>query len=159
LSICPRLSRANGNLVAATSLQLRLLTLGLINRRVSIDPKRRMITLSRRLFWFFSRRQRIPFDAIAAISYGYQDWAANSWSWTHKSADLYKVGLRLHSGQEVQVFYFYGEGEFSNQGPLPDWLYWANYQFDVTGTQGQESRLYVELLSKMIGVPVEPSRA
>ncbi len=64
--------------------------------------------------------------------------------------------LKLHGGGDVHLFSFYGEGEFENVGPLPDWLYWQEYLFDLSGTQTQESRAYVELLSRMTGASVEP---
>ena len=89
-------------------------------------------------------------------TYDYSDLAASSLSTAHNSSDLYNVGLRLHGRKEVHLFYFYGDGEFSNDGPLPDWFYWSDYVFDVAGTQQRESRWFVELLSKMIGVSVEP---
>ncbi len=93
------------------------------------------------------------------MTYGYQDWNANSLDWGHKPEDLYEVGLRLHDRNEIRLFYFYGEGEFTNQGPLPDWIYWADYQFDAAGTQGSESRLFAKTLSKILGTPIEPPSA
>jgi hypothetical protein len=39
---------------------------------------------------------------------------------------------------------------------LPDWLYREDYVFDFRGVQEKESRLFVELLSRRIAVPVEP---
>jgi len=156
LATGPRLSKIGGKLVATTPLYIQVFTLGLMKRTVIVDTIRKCIILTRRLGWFFRRRLRIPFHSIQAVTYGYQDWAETSWSWTHRSADFYKVGLRLFSRREVHLFFFCGEGEFRNQGPLPDWFYWVDYQFDVAGTQGQESRCYAELLSKIIGVPIEP---
>ena len=76
----------------------------------------------------------------------------------HDSVDLFSVGLRLLSGEELHLFYFYGDGTFSNDGPWPDWLYWEDYVYDMSGTQERESRAYVDLLAKMIGVPVIPGR-
>jgi hypothetical protein len=68
------------------------------------------------------------------------------------------VGLRLQDDKFIHLFFFFGDGTFTNDGPLPDWLYWDDYLFDFTGTQEKESRGFVELLRKMIGVHVEPSR-
>lgn len=156
---CPRIFKSKGKLVAKSSFYQRVITLGLLNRKVIVDPSRRTITISRSLFWFFRPRRRISFDLIRAVTYGYQDWNADSWDWGHKAEDLFKVGLRLHDRSEIHLFYFYGEGEFTNQGPLPDWIYWTRYQLDVAGTQGSESRLFAESLSKLIGVPIEPPSA
>jgi hypothetical protein len=154
-SICPRVSKSRGKLVATTAWRLRILTLGWLFRKVVVDPKRRELTLSRRYFWFFRRRRRIRFEWVEAVMYGYQDWAVGaSLSWAHDSVDLFSVGLRLHGGDELRLFYFYGDGAFSNHGPLPDWLYWDDYLFDLSGTQEKESRAFVELLCTMIGVSV-----
>jgi hypothetical protein len=159
LSVCPRISKSKGKLVATTALLLRILTLGCLYRKVVVDPKRRRLTLSRRYFWLFFRRRRIRFEWIEAVTYGYQDWAlGSSATWAHDSTDVFSVGLRLHGGNELRLFSFFGDGTFSNNGPLPDWLYWGNYLFDTSGTQEKESRLFVELLSRMIGVSVVSAR-
>jgi hypothetical protein len=159
LSVCPRLSKSKGKLVATTAWRLRILTLGWLYRKVVVDPKRRELTLYRRYFWLFPRRRRVRFERIEAVTYGYQDWAlCASLSWAHDSLDLFSVGLRLHGGDELRLFYFYGDGTFCNDGPLPDWLYWDEYLFDMSGTQEKESRAFVDLLGKMFGVGVVPTR-
>jgi len=159
LSICPRLSKRGSRLVATTAWRLRLLTLGWLYGKILVDPKKHEVTVQRRYFWVFPRRRRVRFEAIEAITYGYQDWAAGaSLAWAHDSVDLFSTGLRLHGGEELHLFYFYGDGTFRNDGPWPDWLYWEDYLFDLSGTQERESRAFVELLSKMIGVPVVPPR-
>jgi len=158
LSTCPRVRKCNGRLIAVTAWRLRIMTLGCMYRKVIVDPKKEEVVIARRYFWAFARRRRIKFAGIAAITYGYQDLAANSWSWAHDSVDLFSVGLRLHSGDERHLFHFYGDGTFENDGPWPDWLYWDDYLFDTSGTQQRESKAFVDLLSKMIRVPVIPGR-
>ncbi len=158
LSICPRVRKVKGALVARTNLTLRILSLGLMNRKVRVDRNKEEVTISRRLFWFYPRRRRIPFAHIEAVTYSYQDWAADSWTWAHDSVDLFSVGLRLHGGGETHLFYFYGDGTFQNDGPLPDWWYWEEFLTDFSGTQERESKLFVDVLSKMIGVTVAPGR-
>jgi hypothetical protein len=159
LSICPRVSKRGSRLVATTAWRLRLLTLGCLQRKVLVDPKKQEVMIQRRYFWAFQRRRRIRFRTVEAITYGYQDWALGaSLSWAHDSVDLFSTGLRLHGGEELHLFYFYGDGTFCNDGPLPDWLYWEDYLLDLSGTQERESRAFVELLSKMIGVTVVPAR-
>ena len=159
-SFCPRLRKTQGKLVAATAWRLRILTLGWLYRKVVVDPQAQELTIYRRYFWAFPRCRRVPFGAVEAVTYGYQDWAPGaSLSWAHDSVDLYSVGLRLHGGEELHLFYFYGDGTFSNEGPLPDWLYWDDYLLDISGTQERESRAFVELLRKMIGVSVVPARS
>jgi hypothetical protein len=157
--MCPRVRKADGCLVASSGWQFLVLTFGLFYRKVIVDPKRQEVTIYRRYLWVLPRRRRVRFRAIEAVTYGYQDWAADaSWSWSHHSVDLFSVGLRLHGNDEVHLFYFYGDGTFTNDGPFPDWLYWDNYLFDVCGTQEKESKAFVELLSKMLDVSVVPGR-
>ena len=157
LSVCPRVRRDGGRLVAVTSWKMWLLSLCSLSREVVVDPGQQCVIIRRRV-WLFARRRRIAFGRIKAVTYGYQDWAAGSlWSWAHDSADLFSTGLRLHDGREVHLFYFLGDGTFHNDGPLPDWLYWPDFLPDFSGTQEKESRAFVELLSKLIGVAVEPA--
>jgi hypothetical protein len=54
----------------------------------------------------------------------------------------------------VHLFHFYGEGTFVNNSPFPDWCYWEEYLLDMSGTQESESRTFVDLLQKMLNVPV-----
>lgn len=70
--------------------------------------------------------------------------------------DLVSVGLRLNTREEVHLFSFVGEGSFVNEGIFPDWLHWNEYLFDMKGTQERESRAFVELLCRMLGVSVQP---
>jgi hypothetical protein len=158
LALCPRLTRRKGRLIATTPWRLRVLTLGALYRQVIVDVKDRVVIVRRRYLWFFKRARRVRFEHIKAIGYGYSGVAASDWSltWTRKPADNFTVQLKLHGGGDVHLFSFYGDGEFENVGPLPDWFYWEDYLFDLSGTQTQESRAYVELLSRMTGAPVEP---
>jgi hypothetical protein len=157
-SICPRVIKRDRRLVASTGWQLRVLTLGWLYRQVLVDPEEQEVRIFRRYFWAFPRRRRIRFGAVEAVTYGYEDCASGaSWTWAHDSIDLFSVGLRLYDGEELQLFYFYGDGTFSNDGPFPDWLYWDEFLIDRSGTQERESRAFVELLSKMMGVSIVPA--
>jgi hypothetical protein len=157
LAMCPRLTRRRGRLIATTAWRQRVMTLGAIYRQVIVDPKQQVVIVRRRYFWFFKRARRIPFDHIKAIGYGYSDASGGSWlPGGHKPCDNFTVQLKLHGGGDVHLFSFYGDGAFQNNGPFPDWYYWSDYALDLSGTQTEESRAYVELLSKMTGAPVEP---
>ena len=157
LSFGPRIRKRRGKLVAGSSWQFQVLTLGLYHREIIVDPKEEVVRFRRRYLWFWRRNTRLPFRSIQAITYSYQDlnWDA-WWSWAHDSVDLYSVGLRLYSRENRHLFHFYGDGTFTNDGPLPDWWYWDDFLFDFAGTQEKESKMFVNALSKMIGVPVEP---
>ena len=157
-SVCPRVARRGRTVVASTALRLRLVTLGALYREVIIDPKAEVIRLRRRSFWFFKRAVRIPFGSVRAVTYGYAGTGGpHGWWWgAQDTKDAFRVGLRLSNFQEVHLFWFYGDGPFTNYGPFPDWPYWQEYLFDLRGTQETESRLYAEMLSRLIGAPVEP---
>src|SRR5262245_22082129 len=139
LSVCPRVRKAKGKLIASTAWRLRILTLGLTLRTVVIDRIEEVVRIRRRYFWLLTRKRKIPFEAVRVVSYDYQDLSIGSlWSWAHDSLDLFSVGLRLHGGRDVHLFNFFGEGTFQNDGPLPDWWYWDDFAFDMSGTQETE---------------------
>ncbi|GIW92275.1 MAG: hypothetical protein KatS3mg110_0316 [Pirellulaceae bacterium] len=159
LSICPRIRKKSGRLVASTAWILRLLLLGTTYRKVVVDPNTRTISIYSRYLWLVRRRRVISFGEIQAVTYGYEDLAiASLFSYAHDSIDCFSVGLRLKDGMEIGLFNFVGEGTFSNNGPFPDWLYWPEFALDMSGSQENESRVFVDLLSKMIGVSVVPPR-
>ena len=133
------------------------MTLGGLYRTVIVDPRKQEVVVFRRYFWAFRRLRRIRFAAVEAITYGYKDLASSSFLTSpHDSSDLFSVGLRLHNGEEVHLFDFYGDGTFTSDGLLPGWLHGDECLFDWTGTQVRESRAYVELLCKMLAVTVVP---
>ena len=159
LSIGPRISKLDGKLFASTARRLQWLTLGLCLRRVVVDPQQQELTIVGRYFWFFRTRRRVRFREIEAVTYGYQDWAMGAClDWAHDSLDLYSVGLRLYDGDDLGLFHFFGDGAFIHDGTWPDWMYWEGCLLDMSGTQDRDSRLFVDLLSKMIGVGVVPAR-
>ncbi|HWY88736.1 MAG TPA: hypothetical protein VNX28_18640, partial [Gemmataceae bacterium] len=59
---------------------------------------------------------------------------------------VFSVGLRLYGGGERHLFYFFGDGTFTNTGPWPDWIYWEDFAFDMSGTQERESKAFVEVV-------------
>ncbi len=159
LSICPRIRRERDTLEAETAAVLQLVTLGGVYRRVVVDPRSQLVRIRRRLGWIFNTEWLIPFGTIKRITYGYEDMAfAPFFAWSYDSADLFSVGLWLNDDERIHLFHFYGDGAFTNAGPLPDWFYWQEYLFDATGTQETESRAFVDTLSRLIGVPVGPPK-
>lgn len=137
---------------------VRVLTLGLLLRRVVVDRESQTIHIERRTCWLFHSARRLPFGRVAAVTYGYEDVHPFAGiASTHDAVDRYIVGLRVAGEEELRLFYFLGDGVFTNDGPLPDWWYWDEYVTDFSGTQERESRLFVQLLSKLIGVTIVPS--
>ncbi|MBL9166709.1 MAG: hypothetical protein JNN07_03140 [Verrucomicrobiales bacterium] len=158
ISVCPQIQAEGDKLTASTSGFIRILNLGSFSRRVVVDRVARTVTVAQRSAWLLQRERVLSFAEIAAVTYGYDDANPFSvFSTTHDSVDRYVVGLLLVGGEEVRLFSFVGDGSFTNEGPLPDWWYWEEYVLDRTGSQERESRLFVQLLSKMIGVTIAPS--
>ncbi|MGC3966473.1 MAG: hypothetical protein QM775_03625 [Pirellulales bacterium] len=115
------------------------------------------ITLYRRYAWFFTRRRTAKFAKFKAVTYGYRDTSVSSWfNAAHDGFDVFSVGLRAESGEEFHLFDFVGEGTFTNNSIWGDWQYTGNSLFDLSGSQESESKTYVEVLSKMMGVRVAP---
>ena len=152
LSMCPKIAKDKDRLVGRTSFVGLLISLGCVYRRVVVEPRQKRIVIHRRLFWFFTKRRVIPFQRIASIVYSYEDWSPDtSLGWMGNTMDQFTVGLKLADGDEVHLFHFAGEGSFVNNSPLPDWLFWPNYAFDVAGSQVGESRAFAVLPTKMTG--------
>jgi hypothetical protein len=159
LSIGPRIKKLDGKLFASTARRLQWLTLGLCWRQVILDTQGRELTIAGRYCWFLQTQRRVRFADVEAVTYGYQDWAmVASLNSAHDTLDLYSVGLRLYDGDDLHLFHFFGDGTFIHNEIWPDWMDWDRYVFDLSGTQDRESRLFVDLLSQLIGVPVVPAR-
>ena len=157
-SICPRIVADDQKLTASSSLVGSCLTLGFSSRRVVVDRAAQTVCLTRRTAWFYTRARTIEFRRIAAVTYGYQDMNPAAFlGGAHDAFDCYVVGLKLIGADEIRLFSFIGDGVFSNDGPLPDWWYWKEIAMDYAGPQERESRLFVTLLSKLIGVTIAPS--
>lgn len=158
-SLGPRIRRCGRMLVATTGWRFRVLTLGTILRRIVVDVPAKTVRIQERYGWLYRRARNIRFHDIQSVLYGYDDWSFHPLAWTYDSYDSFAVGLRLYDDREIGLFHFIGDGAFTNDSEIfPDWCYWSEFAFDLVGTQQQESRVFVELLSRMIGVTVEPPR-
>jgi hypothetical protein len=155
----PKISWSGEKLVAVTGWFEWVVTLGLRNRRVAVDPERERVFIRDRVFWVFTRRRSIRFGLIRAVAYGYSDGAMLGPRWSARETyDVYDVGLKEIGPDPVvhHLFTFAGLGTFVNDGVMPDWWYWQERLVDVSGRQGIDSREFVEALSALIGKPVEP---
>jgi len=158
LSICPRIGADEQTLTASTSLVAMCLTVGFCSRHVLIDRAAKTVRITRRMAWFCTRTDTIEFRRIAAVTYGYDDMSPLAFlGGAHDAVDRFVVGLKLIGADELRLFSFIGDGVFTNDGPLPDWWYWEEIAMDFAGSQERESRLFVTLLSKLIGVSIAPS--
>lgn len=157
LAVCPRIHKESDRIIAATAWRICFLFLGMVYRKVVIDLSNKTVSINSRYLWFIHRQRTIPFSQIEAVTYGYDDLSPKSFfTFAHDSFDKFRVGLRLDHRSEIHLFNFTGEGTFNNHGPFPDWMYWEEFAFDRSGSQENESRIFVEILSKMIGVTVVP---
>jgi hypothetical protein len=150
----PKVTKEGGLLVARSDWRSQLFSLGFASRTATVDPKLKTVRLGVRRAWVFRTWRCIEFDRIDEVLYGYNDLSSD-WG-AHTTADLFTVGLRLKTGEEVVLFRFYGAGDFTNAGIWPDWMYWDDFLVSpyLKGTQEGESLLYADLLSRMIGVPI-----
>lgn len=165
-AICPRIRNDSGRIVASTAWRLRLLLLGTVYRQVVIDPANEKVSIRSRYLWLIRFHRLVRFSQIQAVTYGYVDESpfANL-PIAGDSFDWFSVGLRFDDDSEVHLFSFIGDGTFVNNGELPDWMHkkwdwhsWKLYQPDIVGSQEKESRVFVDVLSEMIGASVVPPR-
>ena len=153
-NVQPKVQKVANKLVARSDWKAQLWNLGSSSRSLEVDPVQKVVRLAVRRFWFVVSRRRIEFDWIQQVGYRYAEMSP-SWG-AHQQADLYTVDLLLKNGEYVVLFRFFGEGDFVNNSIWPDWMYWEQSLIaDYTrGDQEKQSVLFVDLLSRMIGVPV-----
>jgi hypothetical protein len=157
LSFCPRITKRDLSIIATTAWSVRLLSLGTVYRQVIVDARTKTVAIYSRYLWFLVRRRAVRFSSVSAVTYGYEDVSPDAFfSYAHDSYDRFTVGLRLADDSQVHLFSFVGEGTYTNNGPFPDWFYWDDFAFDISGNQETESRAFVEVLAKLIGVKVAP---
>ena len=159
LSICPRIRKRGDALIVSTSWVALAMTLGLWIRKVVVAPDEKLVTLRDRYLWLIPRERNIPFPAIGAVTYGYENHSPGSdLTYTNDSWDQFSVGLRLKDDNDIHLFSFFGEGTFTNNAPFADWMYWSDFMLDFSGTQEHRSQVLVNLLSKLIRVTVVPPK-
>src|ERR1051325_6449965 len=157
LGITPRIVGDEHGIMTTTARVAQLLMLLSRFRRVRVDRVQRTVTIEDRGGWFRRRTRVILFDQVAAIGYGYEESSLTTMFSVRDPVDRFVVGLKLKSGEEVGLFWFVGDGTFTNEGPWPDWVYWKEIVCDVTGTQEQESRMFARALGNILGAPLGPS--
>jgi hypothetical protein len=147
--------RKQGNLLLASSdWKSQLWSLGFAGRKLVVDPQQKVARLILRRFWFWRTSRRIEFDWVQEVLYGYAE-VSPGWG-AYQENDLFTVALKLKNGDQVNLFRFFGEGDFVNNTVFPDWMYWEEFLVSnyTRGDQERESLLFADLVSRMIGVPV-----
>ena len=158
-SVGPQFHRRGRRLLIRSSAVTRALSLGLLNRTVTVDPERKVLTVRDKRLWFRSRTERYPFDLVTAVSFSFlRGIAHDSTAFGSDRVEAYAVGLKLYGTAEpdVHLFWFVGEGRFTNNGPLPDWVYWYESLTDVCGTHEEEAQQFVTCLAWAMNKPIVP---
>ncbi len=120
-SIGPRIRKQGVHLIATSALRLRILSLGAFSRKVLVEPRKGWLVIHDRQFWFFERIRLVPFEQVEAVTYGFEDWTFGGWFFrTRDTRELFRVGLRLRTVKEFDLFGFYGQGRFVNESYFPD---------------------------------------
>jgi hypothetical protein len=132
---CPIIETREGRLLAKSSWYAFVTCLGLYCCEVTVDPKRALVTVSRRIGWFFKTRRAIPFRQIDYVTYRYHGPSSSAFvRWMSEyDEEWYSVGLKLNDLSHVHLF------RFQQSGRAP---------FD------EESKSFAERLHKLIGVPL-----
>jgi hypothetical protein len=158
LQFRPRISKQGSTLVATTGWWAHIMCLGFGSRKVTVDPARKLVRIAIRRFWVFPTSQVITFDRILYVLSGYRDWSLSNLSvfGAYRDRGVFTVELRLTTGERIMLFRFYSEGDFINDGFMPDFMYWGDYM-DATltkGNQGQESEVFAKLVAGLVGVRI-----
>jgi hypothetical protein len=132
---CPRIDSVGGRLVARTSWWGYASRLGLYSCEVTADPRRSIVTVSRRFLWLLKTKRRVQFADIRSVAYGYHgrgSSVASRWL-SDNDYDCFTVGLRLQDARYLHLFRFRGVGD---------------------GTEERLARDYAERLAAMTGAPL-----
>lgn len=146
---------------ARTSNVMLALTLGAWRDAIVVDSRTRTVRIRRTRLWGFSSVRTIPFSEIGAVAYGLIDGSVGSaFTGERDGPETFDVALTLHSGEEVPLMRFSGDGEYvADQSFVTEWLQDQYRELtDVRGDQQEASLGFVELLCARIGVPLGSSR-
>ena len=137
------------------------LTLGAWRDQILIDSRKRTVEIQRTKLWGFSSTRSIRFDEIREIAYSMIDGSVGSvFTGERDGPETFDVALTLHSGEEVPLMRFSGDGEYVADVSLPhEWISdRIGEATDVRGNQQERSLGFVDLLSARLGVPIGSSR-
>lgn len=154
----PRIYRQGNQLIAVTGWRTQILCLGFAGRKVVVDPDAKLVRLTQRAFWFATYGKVYTYDRILYVLSGYRDWSLSglSVSGAYRETGVFTVELRLTTGERIVLFRFFDEGAFTNEGFLPDAMYWQDYVNSALTTvdQGTAADNYAKLVAGLIGVRI-----
>ena len=155
LTFRPSIIETKDSIIIETSFLKKLFSLFSYMHKIEIIPSLKKINISRKFAWFFHSFIQLDFDDVCHIDYSYESWGT-SWGRTssgigaHDEVERFAVYLVTKNEEKYFVCSFYGEGSVST-----GWtgvLLGGDDVVDYAGTQGNESRQFVEYLSELIGV-------
>ena len=65
--------------------------------------------------------------------------------------------MKRHDMDAPPLFSFIGDGAVTDNGPFPDWVYWDDLVFDLQRSQERESRVFADILSRLVDTTVAPA--
>ncbi len=154
LAIAPQISMDNGCLVLSSPLLVRMLSLGIYQRTVTVDTNARQFTVERKLLGQ-AKRTMIPFEDVRRIDYRFVETGFNTssaWFGSDDTEECFTVTLILkESMEEIILARFLGEGSVDHgwKGILA-----GDDLIDLRGDQEEQSLAFVQLLQAMTGIPL-----
>jgi hypothetical protein len=151
LQCCPAVSRSGNVLVARSGWKSQFLCLGSTGRKVTVDTDQKFLRIRYRVFWFLTISKLYTFERILNVVYDYKPiWLISGW---YQERGIYTVEIRLTSGERITLFRFFDSGSFSNEGFLPDFIYWQDYMDSALtqSDQGMQADMFAHLLSGILG--------
>ncbi|RYG26131.1 hypothetical protein EON82_04535 [bacterium] len=161
LSLGPIVEVEPQQIRARTSNIMLGLTLGAWRDFVVVDSRRRTVEIRRTKLWGFTSNRTIRFDEIGEVAYSMIDGSVGSvLSGEREGPETFDVALTLHTGEEVPLLRFSGDGEYAADVSVPhEWISdRITEATDVRGNQQERSLNFVDLLSFRLGVPIGSSR-
>lgn len=151
-----RADRKAGELIIKTGFLQALSTLFLNLRRVEISLRRRTVTVSRRLAYFFPACTKIDFDDVWYLDYSFAatnvklGWFISGLD-VSKQSEAFTISIVTRDETEHAVCTFkggYAEGQ--------DWVgeMLGNTDFSFAGGQESESSMMASYLATLLGVTI-----
>ena len=159
LRIQPVVQTDADGITAYSGWRAHVLSAGSYDRIVWIDCKEKVVRVRERRFWLGVRWRHIPFRNVVRVVYSHTD--ISPWSrlplLAYQQMDMYTIAIKLTTGELVNLCRFCGPGNFINNTPVDDMLFWADEALaDLTqGTQDADSRAFARQASRTIGVSLE----
>lgn len=157
LTLRPRIWERGDSLHIADSWLLRILTLFIYQRHAILNWRARCMTVRERWFWFKQVETLVSFDAISHLDYTFHEMPTSigftsSGLGAQDSVEKFKITVVTKGHDSYEIGSFRGEG-----AKMTGWtgvILGDDDMYDLAGTQGSESRGFVNALAERLGVPI-----